>query len=265
MNIEKIKKTSKSRLENVDTYKIVCDDPEKYIQATRTLKSANEVGSGINDFVHVALKRECVIKVHFTKSMFTKNEINIMKLIKDKPYVVKHICTYSCLDDKKRWMEHPQHNKESLDQLTFMIMDYIPNGDVANFLKNATKQQIKALFIQCAFAMIDMAETCSVSQGDFNSGNVLVSTEKPTTKKINIGKKQYTFNTHGVKPLFIDFGRGYIRETKAKYIIEDIMTLFLNYIPDVQFQNKLNDMIFEILEKPKPRFSHIFEPLFNLS
>jgi len=229
MNVTKLKKKSGSRFAYQDTYK-VCEDPEKYIRAVHTLKSANEVGSGLNEFVHVALgklktfHRQCVIKVHFTDSVFTNREINIMRLLHNCPYVIKHICTYSCLDDKTRWMEaltKPQRtcgDSKSIDKLTFMVMDYIPNGDVVSFLKVATDQQIKALFIQCALAIIDMAHKFEVSQGDFNSGNVLITLRYSSIQKFRIGKKKYTFETHGVHPLFIDFGRGYVRKTKTSYI-----------------------------------------------
>jgi len=277
MNVQKLEKKSGTRLKYQDTYKVVCDDPEKYIRAIQTFKYGNEVGSGLNEFVHVALGKlkkfnhQCVIKVHFTDSKFTNREINIMKLLKNCPYVVKHICTYSCLDDTTRWMEaltKPQHtcgDSKSLDKLTFMIMDYIPNGDVVSFLKIATNQQIKALFIQCALAIIDMGIKYDVSQGDFNSGNILITLGKSSTKKIQIGKNNYTFKTHGVCPLFIDFGRGYVRKQKTCDIIDDITTLFtvfVNYIPlDNDLKETLRNMVLTISRKTKPRFSHVFKAL----
>jgi len=194
MDIEKLQKKRGSRLAQ-ETYKIVCQDPDKYIRATRTIKSSEEVGSGLNEFVHVALgtlkkfKKPCVIKVHFTESRCTKNEIDLMARLKKCPYVVHHICTYSCLDDTKRWMESlmkPQHtcgDGKSRDKLTFIIMEYITDGDLITFIKKASHKQIKALFIQSAVDIMEMGKTYGVRHGDLNVGNILISLEKPSTPR----------------------------------------------------------------------------------
>jgi len=266
MDITKLQKSKRSRLEHVDTYKVACDNPKKYIRALKSLKSGNENGSGINEFVGKlkSMNKTCVIKVHFTNSKFTERELQIMNLLRDCPYVVKHICTYSCFDDKTRWMEALSKPQTTCHELTFIVMDYIENGDLIEFLKNATTLQIKALCIQCALAIIDMSQKYNVSQGDFNSGNVLIKLDKPSKKSVRIGKHSFTFDTHGVQPLFIDFGRGYICKTSTRYIIEDITTLFAiiaNYIPDIAFKEYLNNVVLNISRKHKPHFSHVFDPI----
>ena len=197
MEISKIPKTNRSRLLQQDTYKIVCEDPEKHIRAVTTLKAGNETGSGIDEFTHVALgalrkfKKPCVIKVHYTKSAFTKREIDITTRLKECPYALQHICHYSCHDDKLRWMDNLKNPKTtckgSKDDLTFMIMPYIENGDVCDFLKTASAREIKSLFILSGYAIMHMAKQYGVSHGDLNSGNILIQRvkRKPKTIKNN--------------------------------------------------------------------------------
>jgi serine/threonine protein kinase len=279
MEIINLPKTSRSRLNTQDTYKIVCQDPDKYLRAIESFKSANEVGSGLMEFVHVALgkmkkfKKQCVIKVHFTDSLFTNKEIDINTILLQCPYVVKYICSYTCLDDKTRWMDKllkPQKtcSKDGNDKLTFIIMEYIENGDVPAFIKKASKREILSLFLTVAIAIIDISKY-NVSHGDLNSGNILLKFTKPIIKTVKIGHKDYTFNTHGIHPLFIDFGRGYVHQSKISqgFIIDDILTMFsvfINYIPHDDIKEDLNNMIISISKHNKPRLSMIFKQLIEI-
>lgn len=274
-----------------------------------TLKSARSAvgsGDGINDFVHVAIgflkkfKKTCVIKVHFSDSIFTKRELEIANRLKESPFVVKHICSYTCLDDKNRWMDKLpdigkgmqtclEDKENGKDKLTFIIMEYIENGDVCAFIQKASmivagllsctycmlnlqlpwgNQEIKALFLMTAVAIIDMAKY-RVVHGDLHSGNILLKFEGPRDITVTISStRAYTFNTHGIHPLFIDFGRSHVYESKIsqRNVVEDILTMFTvfkNNVASLDMKKEFNDMIVSISMINKPRLSHIFEHLLN--
>lgn len=291
-SISKLPKRKKSRLDTQDTYKVVCQHPDKYVRVRpgSTLKSARSAvgsGDGINDFVHVAIgflkkfKKTCVIKVHFSDSIFTKRELEIANRLKESPFVVKHICSYTCLDDKNRWMDKLpdigkgmqtclEDKENGKDKLTFIIMEYIENGDVCAFIQKASIQEIKALFLMTAVAIIDMAKY-RVVHGDLHSGNILLKFEEPRDSKTTVtisSTRAYTFNTYGIHPLFIDFGRSHVYESKIsqRNVVEDILTMFTvfkNNVASLDMKKEFNDMIVSISMMNKPRLSHVFEHLLN--
>lgn len=281
LSITKLPKKNKSRLLDQDTYKIVCEDPETHIKAIQTFKSGKETGSDVSEFTHVALgilkkfKKQCVIKVHYTKSYFTKKEIEISEKLEDCPYALKHICTYTCIDSKERWMEtlkKPQKtckDKGGNDDLTFMIMPYIQDGDVCDFINKASKEEIVTLFLVTAVAITEIAKY-NVSHGDLNSGNILITHRKPALKTIKVGNAKYTFNTYGIHPLFIDFGRGHVYHSKIaqSHIIDDILTMFsvlVNYVPLQSLKEELNNIIMSISKHSNPRLSQVFKQLLDIS
>jgi tRNA A-37 threonylcarbamoyl transferase component Bud32 len=277
MDITLLPKKSSSRLIEQDTYKVICNNHDKYIRAIKSFKSGSETGSGENEFVHVALgvikkfKKPCVIKVHYTDSFFTKKELKITEHLKECKYVVPHICNYSCLDDKKRWMEKITQNTKTCsngsDKLTFIIMPYIEGGDISDFLKNADRNQTKSIFLLSAFAIVEMAKKYGVSHGDLNSGNLLVQKVKRDTKTFKIGNEHFTIDNHGIHPLFIDFGRGTIRKIGSLTtddIVDDILTLFdimKLYISDVHTKEEYTSKISEMTDNPKIRIGQIFKTI----
>ena len=74
-----------------------------YIKCIKTFKSGNEVGSQINEFVHVALSKvhndKFVIKVHYTEKRHLHMEIKLQHLSKNKN-IVQYICHFQCFDEK---------------------------------------------------------------------------------------------------------------------------------------------------------------------
>lgn len=260
MQIEYLRKKGGARFTDVETYKVSC--LENKIIAQKTLKSANEVTSqGDEDsFVHVVksilteYKHPVVVKVHHANQYFITNELKIMDKLKDYPHVVQKLCDFRCADDTKRWMRRIT-NPTTLcqpagpDQLHYIIMEYIENGDIHGwFQSNPTRKEIKSFFLQATLIISEMAFTYKVYHGDLNSGNILVERTSKRYETYNVNGTSYRIKTCNVTPKLIDFGRGEIEEgkTRNQSVLNDIyimLSVLSNGIKDEGIRTKYTTFI----------------------
>lgn len=257
-----LSKKGGSRLRDVRTYKIECESNQ--MKAIQSLKAANELPE--SDFTHVALSKlkslskPIIVKMHEAGSPFATTELNILKILMNTPIernIVKYLCDFTCEDDKSRWefniKQHQKFCPPTLPQgtktsLHFIALEYIPNGDIVDFFKsNPSPQQLSSLFVQCALTIIDLGKTYKIRHGDLYSGNILI---KRTSKKLlvySLNETPHSVETHGIIPVFIDFGRGSQGlHVRKREIMDDIMKLFYvysNWLDDASLKTKVREFV----------------------
>jgi serine/threonine protein kinase len=247
MEITYLKKRGGARFYNVSTYRVVCNDPAANIILTTSLKFAHEVGSHDDDFVHVAKGRlqkygkDCIVKVHHAVNPLYDRELRILQHLCHYQKIVQYVCHFSCMDKKERWIHDILAHKPILpcsitgtDNLAFIVMEYISNGSITDFF-NVTPSfnQLKSLFLQTALLIIELGMKHKVYHGDLNSGNILLKrTHANAMITFDMEGGMIKINTHGIRPVLIDFGRGGFYDKKAKnrsLIMDDIMIAFSMY------------------------------------
>jgi serine/threonine protein kinase len=276
MKFEQLKKTGGARFKDVQTFKMTCDDPVHRILLTTTYKSGSEVGSGDAEFVHVSkgtLNKQyaCVVKVHHSRNLFIVRELEIMMHMHDNINIVQYVCHFSCKDDRAKLMKPNDPYipcKSGNDDLTFIIMEYVQGGDVGTFIKQCTDRNIiLSMYVQVALSLIEMDTKYKVYHGDLNSGNILIKKAKNGKRSFDVDGKTYKVSTYGVRPVFIDFGRGGFYEKKSKntkLIIEDVLvawSVMTSWVQDVELKNHLNDLILKLGSSKRLTFDVVIQSI----
>ena len=113
-------------------------------------------------------------------------EIELLKTLNNYKHVVQYICHISCNDYIKQWYKEiikpiTPCQVDNGDSLTFIVMEYIKDGDLIDFFnKSPTLQQLESLFFQTAYIFMEIGFTYNIYHGDVNSGNILL---KKTSQK----------------------------------------------------------------------------------
>lgn len=260
-----------ARFKDVDTFKVVCENND--IIGINTLKAADEVGQGVNEFTHVLLshlgqtQREVIVKMHDGQSRFIKHELKLLNRLQSFRNCVKLICDFSCKDDKNRWNKRITKpttlcQTNANDHVHFLIMEYIKDGDLNEFIDHIVKlytsdpkqgmKLFKSLFLQISLGIMEMGTTYKIYHGDLNSGNILVykTTQQIITYKVL--DREYRMKTYGFYPVFIDFGRGgmYEKRPKNQTLIKEDISIIGNvlsaWIKDLDLSQKFNTLLDDI-------------------
>jgi serine/threonine protein kinase len=202
-----LKKKGGSRFKDIHTVKI-CKSSD--LIGIQTIKNSNE---GSNDFVHVihlcafsmrvepllftdknahsgaiskrnviqsVLKeynKPVIVKILDESSIFLQKELNAIRRLTDYEYSVQMICDFSCMDNMSRWSQNHKGNIEfcsgNRDKLHFIVYEYIEDGDISDYLPNATQKEIACIFFQLSMAVIMLAYKYGLTHGDLHSGNIL--------------------------------------------------------------------------------------------
>ena len=95
-------------------------------------------------------------------------ELELLQALKN----YKNVVQYSN-DDVRRWKLRitnpiiPCNN--GTNPMTFIVMEYIKNGDLETFLKShLSLQQLKSLFLQTAYVFMELGFIYNVHHGDVN-------------------------------------------------------------------------------------------------
>ena len=226
----------------------------------KSLKTADESGMDKENFVHVLesyipkVKIPVIVKIHETGANLLRKELIAYDRLKGFENSVQKICDFSCMDDKLRWqymIDKPVgfcNNKT--DSLHFIVLEYIEDGDVYEFLdKLPTKKVIRSFITQCILAIMVMAYKYKFRHYDLNSGNVLVGKTDKIKMHYTIFGKVYNVQTYGITPKFVDYGRSsvYKSEPNIEDVNEDIFNCILSItsnIKDLALKNKLQEFVF---------------------
>jgi len=229
------------------------------ITGIQSIKSSEETGDEPNEFVHVIksvldkYNKPIIVKIHDSVSYFVENEITALNKLSEFENSVKKICDFSCLDDKTRWKHMINspikfcNNKK--DNLHFIALEYIENGDIEQFFSNnPSKEMICSLFLQIELAIITLALDYRISHGDLNSGNILISSTEKSRIHYKILGKEYRITSYGILPKLIDYGRSthYVGKIYPSYILDDIyicLSIFAIYMKDEELKTKFQQFI----------------------
>lgn len=266
-------KTRGSRFTDVETHKCRANE----IQGLVSLKSAADA----DEFVHVIAsrlqdtdtEREVVVKIHQANHLFVKKELDAMKRVQGWANTAQYLCDYTCSDKEKRWYKDVQgptrfcNNKG--DSLHFIVMEYIRDADLADFLSRATQSHIKSLFVQATLAIVELAYTYKLHHGDLNSGNLLVSRTPHKSHTYEVDGTSIRVKTHGILPILIDFGRGasYTKRPQWSLVKDDILTMFavmIRWIPDNSLATRLDTFVYEASGNKNMRIKELVTGIKNV-
>lgn len=258
MDIEHLSKRGGARFTDVATYKVSCEGNQ--LLGKESFKSASEVGSSDQDFVHVIRSiltdhnQPVVVKMHLAGTYFIQNELAIMSKLEGYDHVVQKVCDFQCNDDKKRWQHHVRKpatfcQPGGLDKLHLIVMEYIEDGDVAKvFDSNQTKHEIHDMFLQTALTISELGAKFKVYHGDLNSGNILFEKTDKKYASYSVLDRYFRVKTHGRTPKLIDFGRGgdYDGKVQQRGILDDIyivLSVLCNWIKDPDIKRDMQGFI----------------------
>jgi serine/threonine protein kinase len=241
INMDLLSKTGGAGLRKVVTYRLACE--EKDVTGIKSLKTGEETMYG--DFGHVLqarlgnLKEPVIIKV-FSASNFSKplldTELEVLKRLRGTHFqrnLARYICDFSCLDDERRWNDSIERNRRLCienghDELHFVVMEYIPSGDVMEFVKTANLKQVKSFLTQLVLTYADLMMNFTLLHNDVHSGNILVRKTIRKTASYHLAGKLYRVKTEGVMPVLVDFGLSKLPDAGQKripnsYMISEMM------------------------------------------
>lgn len=217
------------------------------IVGKKSIKSSEETGDEIDEFVHVILSElthyqldaksfgtkgrrtvdlvglcpnawnvveasPIIVKIHDADSYFVEKELFALNQLAGFENSVTKLCDFSCLDDKSRW-KHMVNAPVTFcnhkqDQLHFIALEYIEHGEMDVFFsKHHSNAVLCSLFLQMELAIITLALDYHISHGDLNTGNILISATHKSRIHYRILEKEYRITSHGILPKFIDYGR----------------------------------------------------------
>jgi len=265
-----------SRFPMVQTYKINCQ--KNKIIGYESIKSSSETGNDPDEFVHVLLSHledyphPVIVKIHDENSIFVQRELKAFEHLTHFENKVELICHFSCKDEKERWENPIQkrvrfcNNKTDPLQiipvpfmiqsenctrcahsvfLQFFIFQYIQDAEMDIFIiKNSNNiKVIKSLYLQTAMMLIILYETFHMLHGDLNTGNLLVGPCHEETVHYRSKGIELNIQSHGIKPLLIDWGRSYFLSSDDETIvIQDVLTILsimTRWIKNKELQNTL--------------------------
>jgi serine/threonine protein kinase len=257
-SIIKLQKTGGSRFPDVETFRVVCNDPSE-VELFFSLKDAREDGFTDEEFVHVAkgkllrFQKSCIVKVNASNSKFLFQELKALNLLLAYPHVVQYLCHFTCKDHTRKWKNKLNAQTFACDpsgkrSLTFIVMEYIKFGSINKLLKESTsKELLLSLFLQTAMIMLELGKLYNILHGDLHTGNILI---KKSKKKYFTYMRKYKIPLFGYRVVLIDFGRSKIyKSTLADAdILDDIAIVFEIYRNHIKYRfRNLSECLSKIL------------------
>jgi serine/threonine protein kinase len=227
-----LSKKGGARLRKVATYRLACN--EKDVTGIRSLKT------GDNDFGHVMLgklrklKEPVIVKVFSTdfSNVHLTKELAVLKRLDGTHFqrnLARYICDFSCLDDEARWRDLIETGRRVCidngpNALHFVVMEYVPDGDLTQFVRNASRHQLKSFITQLVLTYADLMTNFAIMHNDIHTGNILVRRTTRKTVSYHINGKIYRVKTEGFMPVLVDFGLAKLPKPGQKQVQNNYMT-----------------------------------------
>jgi len=226
-----LRKKRGGRLNHVATFVQQCDarvraDAEWIME--HTLQAFDEAVETEFSFVGSTTlgQTPCVVKM-MERGVMAKKEINALEWFRTHPYrhIVQGICHFNCRDSTIRWQSRlpaPQPfcgsgsgNTET--EMTIIVQEYIPGGDLETTNVVWTKSLWKSLFFQLTFACFEFYEM-GFTFGDWNFGNILMDTTDEIETCYRVFGKNKRVKTEGICPVLTDFARSIFFQKEARVL-----------------------------------------------
>lgn len=190
-NYYQLEKSKFSRLKDVKTYIYKCKKGE--LKGVKTIEKKENIEKEALQVIKAFFenyKNPVILKVYKSNTPYLINEIRIYKhLYKNNfQHMINPICLFTCNDKYEKYKNSIIDsvipcNTNSDIELSFLVFDYLPYGDISNFIyiNNITKhkkQIIKSIVLQYILSMFELGLTFNVLHGDLNSGNILIRNTK---------------------------------------------------------------------------------------
>ncbi len=260
LSLYKLPKTIGGRNKHVETLSSVCQDkkniqPTGWLKAKRTLKTPES----IDIFGHVVQAimndEKVVVKVYEESSNMLKFDIKVLKhLTQHKANnIIRYICDFSCDDVKIRWNKQIKQQTPLCiggnDKLHFIVMEYIEHGNLYDFFSNnvPTNDELTSILKQIAFCIIDLYTNFGIAHDDIHGGNILIDKDEPKNITYVLNKRRIIMNTHGIEPIFIDFGRIHNAYKKTKQNTNNVDIPGMIRLEDINWPIEYTVMVYQII------------------
>ncbi len=208
-----LSKTGGARLKNVDTF--ICDRKSFVSLKSLDHKLQEEYGWFTNVLQGYMNKHktDIVIKVYQNDCPFLIRELKALQHLHEYEHVVQYICHFNCMDRISKWtklVQEQEHaklcSKHGDSDVTFIVMEYVKNGELISVLDKRTINEVLDMFLQVALILLKLSYDYNYIHEDLNTGNILY--EKTNKRKLtfNINNKRYNVKSNGVFVKIIDFG-----------------------------------------------------------
>ena len=225
-----LEKSKKTPLRNVDTIRIC--KPTDFI-GIQSLKASDEAGSDPDSFVHVieAVMKQynetVIVKILREPSTPLERELKAYKKLRNFQNAVKLICDFGCMDDKRRWQTKIRSPitfcHQSYHKLHFIVLEYIHNGSITDYITNASEPEIRGLFLQVILTIATLMYNHRMIHGDLHSGNILIGRTNQTHIHYTFDGRTYRVQSFGIMPLLCDFGlSSSYRKIRTGFMMENI-------------------------------------------
>lgn len=257
--VEKLQKCPRSRITNMETYKINCG--KNLLIGYNTIKASEETSIHKDDFVHVVLStlkdydKPVIVKVYDEDNFHLNIELNVLEKVTGFRNTAQLICNFSCNDNKNKYISKIKNQirfcGNGLDKLHFFVYEYIEKGDVSDFLiKIQDKNIIISIILQITCVIIQLASIYKIYHGDINSGNILIDTINEKTIDYCIEDEIIIIENHGIIPKIIDYGRSnFYKEIISNYDVWFDIILALGIIYPYIQDNELKKKVLDISKK----------------
>jgi serine/threonine protein kinase len=242
-----LKKKSGGRLRNIDTYIAVCDqktheNSDAWLYIEKSIKTPESEDM----FGHVAIGQmigtddKVVVKVYNKNDFMLQKELDILRTLFTSKCnnIIRLICDFQCSRQNKIiWntkIQKKQHvchrrlsNSHIQSDLHFLVLEYIPHGNIGDFLEQHPEklsfEQFTSFVRQSILCLLEVYERFAIHHGDIHSGNILINFIEEQTHSYKISNKTFDIETHGCEPIFIDFGRAN-RSSKSRRSRNEVIT-----------------------------------------
>ncbi len=220
-------------------------------------------------FVHVirgVMKdKDIVVKIQQDGRLIDR-ELAITRFLKEKGQnnIVEYYCDIGCNDNMIEWLNPIVNVTKPFcmggdDRFHLIIMEYVKYRLTEYLSKHDyTLEVLKACIKQLIFTLCELHINYNISHGDIKSGNILVRIYKEKINKYKIFNKEYSVDTLGYEPVFIDFQRGHMANipfnlNKHLFMLTDEITMlldmFLRWCKFKDWISSINEQFLEVSNK----------------
>lgn len=194
-----------------------------------------------------------IVKIHDESNGYVINDLEAYNKLHGFENSLQPICDFICMDDKSRWENMTDspiglcNNKQ--DKLHFIVLKYIEDGDMGTFFtKFPQKHIIYSFIIQSIIALVVINYTYKIQHKDIVKGNILVGKTDKSRMHYRIFGKEYSIQTYGITPKFLDYGRSftfadYIDNHMLSFCIIECISCITSYIKDENIKIKMQKFV----------------------
>lgn len=227
--LKHLKKHKGGRLESINTFRAFCETnkhikPDAWLVAEQSLKLPESEDAFGHVFTSLLKAQRVIVKVAETSSPMLKSELAILKLLNYNNIcnIIHYICDFSCKETKVKWVNNVQStpicDEDGNDDLHFLVLEYADEGNLFQFFSKNSLNDVELMSVvkQVGMCLLQLKYNYGISHGDIHSGNVLIERGKSQVNKYTIKGRTHSVVTHGIEPIFIDFGRATKSNTSSR-------------------------------------------------